>query len=44
MKRSGSEVGKNGTTDEDRGRCVEEKEEKKGRGRLMETESVSNLV
>lgn len=43
MERSGSEVGK-GKIDEDRGRCVKEKEEKKGRGRLMETESVSNLV
>ncbi len=40
MERSGTEVGK-GTTDEDRRRCVKEKEEKKGGGRLMETESGS---
>lgn len=40
MERSGIEVGK-GTTDEDRGRCIKEKGENKGGGRLMETESGS---
>lgn len=38
--RSGTEVGK-GPTDEDRGRCIKEKEEKRGGVRLMETESGS---
>lgn len=40
MERSGTEERK-GTFDEDRRRCIKEKEEKKGEGRLMETESGS---
>lgn len=39
IERCGIEVGK-GTTDEDRGRCIKEKDEKKGE-RLMETKSGS---
>lgn len=40
VERGEIEVGK-GTTDEDRVRCIKEKDGKKGRGRLMGTESGS---